>query len=261
MPTYFALSYGAYSYVANIDTPASITEGQPARRRDAVASGVDGGFSAGGLLAIRRVKLKGMLAPIGGAATDAASFRGYWDNFKAVHAPGLAQWLCIDSDRGILAEVELISDSDWSQGLPNRPFEVGFVADDPYWYSVDPTGGLPPVPKYKNTAIALGATAVTTAGTAATVPLISIAVTAVTPGATITVANAAGQTSTIAPVAAGTFVIDSSIEDVTESGSSVIGIWTGEFLKLAAAGDVVTVSVTGAVTLGAMSIDAADRWY
>ena len=253
MTNYLKISYGGYAYQSTIDLPATFTEGQPGRLRTSLPPGVDGAFTAGGLLGARRPSIKGTLTVPGTGVvqTDLATLRNAWDNFKAVHAPGLPKQLIIDDDRYLNCEVETIGDVEWN-GLLYKDYLVTFFAADPYWYSV--------VLNSVTFGAGLGGT-VTTNGTGTAKPIITIPITAAPAGGLITLSVTGGATCTLSPDAAATFIIDTTQETVTSSGVDKTTLFGGEFLRLAAGANTVNITASNAATFGAVQVQWRDRWY
>jgi hypothetical protein len=251
--TYFKLQFGDYLYHDGANNFTSVSEGQPARLRQATRPATDGAYTAGGLLAARKLVVRGFVAATD--PTDDSAVRAAWDAFKAAHAPGPPRRLFIDDNRYINAEVDNVSDSEW-EGLPQRTYEVAFFCADPYWYAAEEGEA-----SISSADLADGANTVTTAGTATSLPAISIDVSSFTAGATVTVTDGDGNAATLTPTATGTYLVDSVAEDVTRSGSSVIAEWSGVFLVLKAGDNAWTLTTTGTIALGDVSVAWQDRWY
>lgn len=137
--TYLKPKFNGYAYVGISDMFSRLTDGIGARLRVADPPGVDGGFTAGGLVAPRKLSVKGMMtiAASGVVQTDAATFRALRDNWNLVHAPGLPAPFFVDDDRYLNAEVESNSFPEWVKGLTNINYEVALHAADPYWYAAN----------------------------------------------------------------------------------------------------------------------------
>ncbi len=246
MTVYLQKSYGGYVYSGSTDyTDLEETIGY--RQRISKSLQKDGAFSAGSLHDPRRVSLTGILQPAGGA-TDLADMRAARDAFAAAHAAGSARPLYIDSDRYLNAEVESLTLGKWN-GLAYLPFDVTFLCFDVYFYSsASSLVSLTPN----------GTAAVATGGTATVLPIFTLAVSS--PGL-ITLTNGAGDACTIAPTAAGTFVLDSTQESLTLAGADSMGLFSGVFLTLAAGTDQVTITPSGGAALSSATVGFQSRFY
>ena len=250
MITFFQKSYGGFPYAGGSDF-GTWEETIGYRQRISKAMQRDGAFSAGALHDPRRVSIKGILQPAGGAL-DQASFRSARDAFAAAHAAGAARPLQLDSDRYLNAEVEMLTIGEWN-GLPNVPVVVSFLCYDVYWYSAAfsfatlPAGG--------------GTTAVATGGTATALPIFSFSVSAAPAGGLITLNNAAGDSCSFSPSAPGVYLLDAGQESLTLAGADAMPSFSGVFPLLAAGSDQVTLTLAGGVTLSAATAGWQSRFY
>jgi hypothetical protein len=257
MTEFFSISFGAHNYNLATDWPATISEGQPVRSRQAARANIEGAYTAGGLLGVRKIVISGALAcPL---PYSAANMRAAWDAFKAAHAPGMPQILMIDNDRYIMAEVVSIAESKWN-GLQSRPFEVEFDCADPYWYGAT----------QNSQTLALGANSITTHGTAPCLPIFYVNVApGFTTGASFSIADSFGNVTTVTPTIFGSYVAESTVENMTSIGFldteySTLGnmsVFSGQFTKLAAGASNIQVSTSGNITLSSISVSWQDRWY
>ena len=251
---YFAKSFGSYAYDDLRDGLSSVEEQIGHRHRMTKAFSRDGAFADDSLFEPRRVTFQGLLTGPGGAQ-DAASLRAAWLAFKGAHQAGPARRLMIDNDQYLNARVETLSDT--SSGLYHKTV-VGFLAFDPFWYSVS-TSTLP--------LTVGGTTAVTTGGTAYSWPIFSFTVSAAPAGALITLSNAADALVSLAPPAAGTYTVDCGAETITDgAGADQFGGMTGDLPILVAgsglygAANALTLTATGGCALSAASVSWQDRW-
>lgn len=245
--TYLVKTYNGYSY-GDSGALAEITEELGYRHRMTKSANRDGAFTDASLHDPRRVSGSGTLTGAGGAQ-DIASLRLAWDKFKAAHQPGLPAPLFLDSDRFLNAQVEHLSFK--FNGL-FYDMSVSFLAYDPFWYAVAPQV----LPMTQN-----AATVITPAGTATSLPVFTLAVSAAPAGSLVTLANAQDATLSFAPPAAGTFVIDCAQESVTDgSGVDQTAYLTGDFMQLVASANSLTLTLSGGVTLSSQSVTWTDRW-
>lgn len=196
MTTYLSPRFGSYTYPAGT-LFRSLTDGVGAKLRMADPPSVDGQFTAGGLVAARKFSIRGTLAllsPSGVVSTDAAAFRTLRDAFVAAHAPGSPQAFWIDDDRYVNAEVESTALQEWTKGLPNVAFEIGFVAADPFAYQ-----GSAYAPATNTVALAVAGASPSAANTSQVS----------TPSVAPTVAGAAAATA----LAAGTYEVAYTYRD------------------------------------------------
>ncbi len=250
------VSFGIYAYgfqsgmpntCASI--PNTIKDALTATLRISDTPGKDGGYTAGGLVAPRKLTLTVMLQ-----ADSLANLQTIEDSFKAVHSPGPPAQLLFANKRYINAEVESLDFEPWN-GSPNKSVTVEFHAADPFYYAETTSGPQ---------ALALGANMVAVAGNRPSLPIITINVSSASGGSPITITDAAGNACTLAPASAGGFVIDSSQETVTNlaDGSDAISIFDGVYptLLTGSGAAALTVSTSGGITLGAMSVTWQNRW-
>lgn len=134
-------SFGSYNYEADDDASSgSIIESAPrvgaVRQRVADAPGSSILYTKGGLPGARQFTLGGTLFTKG--SDDPADI---WDAFAAAHAPGPPQALYLESaDWFLLAEVVGLRDVNGSEYIDtNIPFEVDFLAQNPFWLADTPT--------------------------------------------------------------------------------------------------------------------------
>lgn len=188
MTTFLAPKYNGYAYIGVEDLFDTFTDGIGAKLRIGDPPSVDGGFTAGGLVAARKFSIKGVMTLVasGVVQTDAASFRAIQDNFTLTHIPGSPVAFWLNDDRYILAEPESVSFPQWFKGLTNFPYQVDFHAADPYWYQ-----GSAYAPATNTVALAVGGASSPSANTSQVS----------TPTVAPTVAGAAAGTA----LAAGTY--------------------------------------------------------
>lgn len=250
MPTsYFVKTYGGQplgNAVASFEESVAV--------RSQVASSVNRGgrYSAGTVFDALMLTLSGdILGSDVGDPNDPSTVRTAWDGLKAVLKPGPARQLLIDSDRYVNAEVSSDIKSDRWTGVPARKWTATLTAyDDPPWWSV----------AVSTLALPAGATAVATQGSGSCAPVISVPVSA--PGGSLNIADANGQTLTLTPDTAGTYVVDSVNEIVTLNGVDKTGNVTGgDFLALLAGQNTLTLTATGGFAFSACSVRWQDRWY
>jgi hypothetical protein len=156
-----SLRFNGYAYQSLIDWPATFTDGKQVTLRTSQPPNVPGAFTSGGLAGARKPSIKGSLTVpgTGNVQADLLSLRSAWDNFSAVHAPGMPGLLFLDSDRYLKAEVAGVSDTEWN-GLLRRDYEVQFFCGDPFWYQ-----GADYAPASNTAALAIGAASPPTADT------------------------------------------------------------------------------------------------
>jgi hypothetical protein len=250
--TYLVLSYNGYTYQTNADMPATVTEGVAARLRQAVSANMPGAYSAGGLVGVKKLSVHGILsAPDGTLAT----MRSLWDNFKAVHCPGLAAKLFVDTDRYINAEVESIADSQWN-GLAYREYEVSFSCADPFWYDWNPVSCAD---NYQTQPLAVGSNSVIPGGTAPALPVITLSIISYS-GGSVTITDSGGAAFTVTPDAVGACVIDCMNEVVAVNSSTNMSVFSGQFLSVPAVGTTWMIATSGTVAISSMSAQWQRRW-
>lgn len=251
---YFAKSFGSYAYDDLRDGLGAIEQQIGHRQRMSKAFSRDGAFSDDSLFEPRRVTFTGLLTGAGGAQ-DAASLRAAWLGFAAAHAPGPARRLQIDSDQYLNARIETVTDT--FNGLYHK-LSVGFLAFDPFWYSVA-VSSLPLTPG--------GTTALTTAGTAYSWPIFTFTVSAAPAGGLLTLSNGSDTSFSFFPPAAGTYTVNCGAETITDgAGTDQFGGMTGDLPILVAGSGIygtpnpLTLTTAGGCTLSAASASWQDRW-
>ena len=248
MPVIYLINtYNGYSYGSS-GTLAKLTEELGYRHRMSKAANRDGAFADNSLHDPRRVTGSGTLTGANGAQ-DAASLRVAWDGFKAAHRPGAPAPLMVDSDRFLNAQVEHLAGE--FNGLSYQ-LTFSFLAYDVFWYSTTPA----------TAALAQNAvTVVTPQGTATSLPVFTLVVSAAPAGSLITITNAQDVSLSYAPPAAGTYTIDCAQEAIyDQSGADQTAYLTGDFLTLISGANSLTLTLAGGVTLSAQSVTWTDRW-
>lgn len=250
MITYLVKTYNGYSYG---DTLYDVTEELGYRHRMTKAANRDGAFTDVSLHDPRRLSAAGELVGAPNAqgigAQDIASLRAAADAFKAAHQPGPPARLMLDSDRYLMAQVERLSLK--FEGL-SYEVNLSFLAYDPFWYSTQATT----LPLTQN-----GATIITPAGTAKSLPLFTLAVSAAPAGSLITLASAQDASLSFAPPAAGTYILDCAQEIITDAaGSDQTSGMTGDFMALIAGANNLTLTLAGGAALSNQSVAWTDRW-
>ncbi len=245
----FAPQFGSYVYANETGVYVQrISDDMDVRTRMAETPGRAGNYTAGGLLAMRRVQMSGIIAvPFG---TD---LRDTWEAFKAAHRPGVIQALYAHTDRYLLAEVSGVGKAEYdSLAYRQLQFDVDFACSDPYWYDVDTT---------TTTGLAGGGT-VTAGGTAPGAPLWTLVVSSIGTAGTITITNTTtGEAFVLTPAATGTYLIDALAETVVRSSVDVSEQSAGVIPTLAVGANTITVDLTGSATLTSLTCAAQDRYF
>lgn len=255
MTTFFAKSYGPYSYngaVATDDTLGTVEQALSVRSQTAPSAGKGGRYSGGTVFDRLDLTLTGQVVGSRGGRdiNDPGSVRAAWDELVGAHRPGAARPFQIDGDRYCNAEVSSeLRASAWN-GLPVRSYSVTLTSyEDPPWFAAAPSSAV------LNTS---GATALTTGGNGPADPTVSLQVTGA--GGTLTVQDAYGNTLTVQPASTGTLVINSYAETVTLNGADVFGQSSGAFPRLPPGPASLSIS-PGGCALGGVSVTWQDRWY
>lgn len=241
MTIYFVKTLGGQALG---DDVALMDESYQARVQTASSAGRGGRASSGSVHDTAILTLSGTC--VAADPTDPGSIRSAWDRLKAICRPGVAQPLLIDDDRYI--NVELASEiktTGWG-GLSYRDWSVTLASyDDPPWWSVAAT----------TVNLAVGDNALPTAGNAHADPVFTIT----TSGAGSVSLTVAGVQCVLNAPAAGTFVVDSVSESVTQAGADVTQnlSLTSAFLRLQAGNNTLTVA---SAVLTSASVSFQDRW-
>jgi len=252
MTTMFAKTLGPYAFKSQI---ATVEEELTIREQTVTIAGKGGRFVGDSLFDGLILTLTGMVLatdiPGGNPDDDGTSIRAAYDLVKGALMRSGVLPLSIDSDR--YANVRLggsVKASAWG-GLPDKEYSVILVSrEDPPWFS--------------ETATALGpfngSGAVPTVGNGPADPAITLNVTAAPPGGLLTVADTTGQRFTIAPTQAGPYIVDSYLETVTAGGADRMATFDGDFLRLLAGANNLTLTASGGAA-ATWSIAWKDRWY
>ncbi len=244
MTTFFAKTFGGYSYGDNV---ATLETQLTFRTQTSTPPGKGGRYSSGALFDVLYLTLAGMI--VAADTTDPASLRSACDAFLAAHIPGVGRMLAIDDDRYCNAEVSSDIKFDAWGGLPWKQYSLTLAAyDDPPWFSAATT----------TAALANGANTVTTAGTGPADPVVTFVVSA--GGSPVTVTDGDGNVFGFTPDAAGTFIADTFQETLTAGGADKTALLSlpGQFLRLKAGANTWT---RAGSNITSASVTWQDRWY
>ncbi len=210
--------------------------------------GRHGQYTQGGLIAPRKVVLKGHLIPEGGDVLDTL-----WDSFLSKHIPGTISTLYLGrDDRYITAEVTGLGEVSASDYPLSRPWEVHYVASDPAFYAATATGP---------TDITAGGVVVANAGDLETKPTLVVVLSALGTSGTLTLTNAASGKSLVLamPGALTTLTLDMALEKVTNTGGADVTnlVSSGVFWGLLPGNN--TLNRTWGGSANASSINATHR--
>lgn len=238
--------FGDYEYPKSIITGTSRTTESKTRFAD--TPGRHGQYTQGGLLAARRLPLRGHLKP-----NDGDNLEALWDEFLEAHAPGLPLALFLGrDDRYITAEVIGITDADGDNYPVSIPWEVSFVASDPTQYASTSI----------TTSITTGGT-VTNSGNMETFPVITVVLSGVGVSGSLTLTNGARSLVLAMPGATTTLTVDMATQKVTNTaGTDVTSLVTsGQFWGLLPGANTLTRTFGGGASASTISCVHRGRWY
>ncbi len=220
-----------------------------ARPRVSTPAGLPGVYSQGPLPAEKRITVSGKVVTTPGQ-TLADARRELWAGLP--FGPLRPLVLRADAASYFPCEVEGVTEGD-------------SVAD--CWLNYDATflcpGGLEYSAASTTTALAAGANALTSVGTWAATPIVTVNVTAAPAGGTITLTRGDGKFWTLRPLQVGTWALDALAETVTAPDGS--DGWASlapgsQLLGLTPGANTLTLTTAGGASAGAASISWQEKY-
>lgn len=242
-------AFGTYNYADSCGIALEEIVVTPSvKRRVADTPGMNRAYTAGGLRGGTTIQIKGQII-----GTSTTNVRDRIDTFIAAHAPGIGKKFYPHSDRYYNAEVVGFSGLKFDGQIRFLvPFSVEFFAADPYAYADSATA---------TSSLASGGT-VTNGGHAPTFPTITVAVSSIGTNGTVTIGNTTtGQSLVLTPDATGTFTIDCAAQTVSRSSAYRPATHSGDWLRLNAGANTITVTLGGSATISSMSFSHRNAWY
>jgi hypothetical protein len=239
-------TFGGFA-LPNVLKPPVVTRG--ARPRVSTPAGLPGVYSQGPFPAEKRITVSGKIVTTPGQ-TLAAAKRELWAGLPF----GPLQLLVLRTDAASYfpCEVEGVTEGE-------------SLAD--CWLNYDAMflcpGGLEYTSASTTAALAAGANALTSVGTWAAAPIVTVNVTAAPAGGTVTLTRGDGKFWTLRPAQVGAWVLDALAEIVTapDGSDGWASLAPGSLLlELAPGANTLTLTTAGGASAGAASITWQERY-